>query len=165
MELTRDLRICKLGKKSQRGYWFTEDQVRKFLDSTTWARRKADKTAFVSVTHRSRRKPNDPLDTKAVGPRDYMLVDKTTVGAIIDSWIEDEYWMCKILIFDPDKFEGKAKEEISYAHGLLASGVKLRSSAGVEAYYNEITKHADVIYDLAGCDFTNNPDFEEGGIV
>lgn len=165
MELTRDLRICKLGKKSQRGYWFTEPEVRKFIDSSTWARRKADRTALCSMTHRSRRKPENPADIKAVGPRDYMLIDKTTVGTVIDMWIENGYWMCKILFFDPDKFEGKAKEEIAYANGLVSSGVKLRSSAGIESYYNEITKHADTIYDFVGVDFTNNPDFEEGGIV
>lgn len=151
--------ICKLGVKSSRGYYFEEPAVREFIESDTWARRKADRTALGTITHMSRRKPNDPNNLKAVGPRDYMLVDKSVVSTVTDMWIEDGYWRCRILIFDPDDFEGSAKEDISFVTGLVKAGVKLYISAGIEAYYNPVTKQGEKIYDVVGVDFTQSPDF------
>lgn len=152
--------ICKLGKKSHRGYWFTEPEVVDFMNSEAWAKRKADRTALCSVTHRTRRAPKNPNDVKLVGQRDYQLVDQTTVGTVIDLFIEDGYWRARVLVFDPEDFKGSdAEKDIAFVNGLINSGVKPRTSAGIEAYYNNVTKHADKIYDFVGLDLTQSPDF------
>lgn len=159
--------ICKLGKKSHRGYYFTEPEVRAFIDSDAWRIRKDDHTALCSITHKSRRRPEDLSDTKYVGQRDYQLVDQTCVGTVTDLFIEDGYWRAKVQIFDPDDFKGSdAEKDISFINGLINSGVKPKTSAGIEAYYNNITKHADVIYDFVGLDFTQSPDFgKDSGMI
>lgn len=159
--------ICKLGKKSHRGYWFTEKEVRKFIDSETWQKRKADRTALCSVTHKSRRGTKNPNDTKLVGQRDYQLVDQSTIGTVIDLFIEDGYWRARVEIFDPEDFKGSdAYKDISFVNGLISSGVKPRTSAGIEAYYSNVNKHADKIYDFVGIDFTQSPDFgTDSGMV
>jgi len=157
--------ICKLDKKSQRGYYFREPAVREFLDSETWAKRKKDRTALGSITHMTRRKPKNPADEKSVGSADWQLVDKTTVSTVVDMFIEDGYWKAKVLIFDPEDFVGtEAYDDIKYVNGLIKSGVKLRSSAGIKAYYNPVTNEGEKIYDFVGIDFTQSPDFTDGGI-
>lgn len=159
------INICKLGVKSSRGYYFNEPAVREFLDSPQWAKRKADRTALGTITHKARRKPNDLNDAKAVGPRDYMLVDKSVVSIITDSWIEDGYWRAKLLILDPDDFAGDTKDDIMFVQGLVKAGAKLYISAGIESYYSPVTKEGEKIYDLVGVDITQSPDFKEGGII
>jgi len=162
--LYKTIIICKLNNKSSRGYFFKEETVREFINSDAWADRKARKTALGVITHLERRKPEDLVNKDFVGPKDYMLVDKATVSTITDMFIEDGYWKCTMEIFDPDKFTGKAKENIMYVRGLIESGVKLKSSAGIDAYYNPVTKEGQKIYDFVGVDFTQAPDFSEGGI-
>lgn len=165
-EIIKNVILCELGKKSRRGFFFKEKAIREFLDSDTWKKRKEDKTALCSITHYSRRQSKNERDATGVGQRDYQLIDQTTVGTIIDLFIEDNFWIAKVKIFDPEKFEGtEAYKDIKYVNGLISSGVKLRSSMGCEGYYNPVTKECEKIYDMVGVDFTQSPDFSEGGIV
>jgi hypothetical protein len=165
-DIIKTINICKLNKKSQRGFYFKESAVQEFINSSTWSKRKQDLTAFCSITHKSRRKPKNPDNIDAVGPRDYQLIDQTTVGTVIDMFIEDGYWRVKVKIFDPETFSGtEAYNDIKYINGLCTSDVKLRSSAGIEAYYNPVTKEGEKIYDFVGVDFTQSPDFLEGGVI
>jgi len=165
MGIEKIIIICKLGKKSQRGYYFREPAVREFIESESWRKRKNDKTALGSITHLSRRKPDDLNNKDSVGAADYQLVDKTTVSTVLDLFIEDGYWKARVLIFDPEEFKGTdAYDDIKYITGLINSGVKLRSSAGIRAYYNPVTNEGEKIYDFVGIDFTQSPDFLEGGM-
>ena len=158
--------ICKLGKKSKRGYFFNEKAVRDFIDGPVWAKRKNDRTAFGMVTHRNRRAPDKEADKELISTADWQLRDQHVVSTITDMFIEDGYWRARMLIFDPDDFVGSpAYEDIKFVYGLVKNGVKLRSSAGIAAYYNPVTKEGEKIHDFAGIDFTQNPDFVEGGIV
>jgi len=165
-ELIKTLNIWELGKKSQRGYFFKEPAVREFLDSETWAKRKQERTAMCLLTHYSRRQSKDERDSKAVGQMDYQLIDQTTVGTVLDMYIESGFWRCKVLIFDPQKFQGsKALEDIAYVRGLIESGVKLQASAGIKSYYNPVTNEGEKIYDFVGIDFTQSPDMLNAGII
>lgn len=165
-EIVKDVIMCEIGKKSHRGFYFKEKVIRDFIESDVWRKRKEDKTALCSITHYSRRQPKNERDASGVGARDYQLVDQTTVGTLIDMFIDGKYWIAKVKIFDPEKFEGtEAYKDIKYINGLIESGVKLRSSMGCEGYYNPVSKECEKIYDIVGIDFTQSPDFSEGGIV
>jgi hypothetical protein len=121
------------------------------------------KNAFCLLTHKAR-KVSDEETMKNVPSADYLLIEKEVVGFVYQMFLKDGYWMAKVQIFDPDKFTGKTKDSITFVRGLIESGIKLQSSAGIDAYYNPVTKEGEIIYDVVGIDFTQSPDFEDGGM-
>lgn len=155
--------ICKLNKKSQRGFYFKRATVEKYLNSPSYSDRMSRRTALGMITH-LRRKVADPELMKTIPKMDFQLATKSVVSYLESSYIDGDFWMADLVILDPDKFEGKVKEDILFIRGLVESGVKLTSSAGIDAYYNPVTNEGEVIYDIVGIDFTLSPDFKEGGI-
>lgn len=149
--------VFKLNKKSKRGYFFKEETVRKYLQSVQCQNRLNDRTSLGIITHFGR---YDEDDTKNKIPsKDVALRNREFTHYISNLYIEDGYLKAELTLLDPSLFSGSSHEKIMFVRGLILSGVKLTISAGIEAYYNPITKEGEEIYDIIGIDFTLDPDF------
>lgn len=163
MDLTYEVILFKIGKKSQRGYYFKESTVDKYLESEAYKNRVRNRNALGIITHYDR--VNTTADKGKLIQDDVALYNKSYTHYIERLYKKDGYLIATIRFFDPELFEGNTRESIKFILGLLKSGVKLNTSAGIEAYYNPITSEGEVIYDVVGVDFTMAPDFQESGII
>lgn len=158
-----DVVVFKINKKSKRGYFFTEKAVDEYLSSQTCRLRLENKNALGVNTHFKRYSNEETKDK--LPEKDVALYDMAFTHFVSRLYKKDGYLMAELTILDPTLFEGKVKERVSFILGLLKSGVKLPISAGIEAFYNPITKEGEKIYDIIGIDFTLDPDFHDGRII
>lgn len=155
--VTYTVNVFKLNKKSKRGYYFKESTVRKYLESDQCHNRLHDRTSLGIITHFGR---YDKEDTKSKIPtKDVALINREFTHYISKLFIEEGYLKAELTLLNPELFSGETRDKIMFVRGLILSGVKLTISAGIEAYYNPITKEGEEIYDIIGIDFTLDPDF------
>lgn len=151
--------VFKFNKKSHRGFYFKEATVDKFLATEACQSRLLNKNALGIITHMER-KESDKLKGK-IPVKDQILVNKSPISYISKLFKEKGALKAELTIFDPELFEGEVRSNIMFISGLLKSGVRIPTSAGIEAFYNPITHEGEIIYDIVGIDFTMAPDFED----
>jgi hypothetical protein len=161
-EVKCDVVIFKINKKSSRGYYFKEKAVDDFLASDACRKRIEERTAMGISTHFERHP--DGVHDKKVPVVDQALINRSFTHYISKFYKKNGYFMAELTIFDPELFSGEAKDKIAFISGLIQSGVKLPTSAGIKAFYNPITKEGEKIYDIIGIDWTMGPDFEDSKV-
>lgn len=158
-----DVVVFKINKKSRRGFYFKEEVVDRFLNSKK-CRDRLDSKSSLGISTHFERLPDDKLKGK-IPTEDRVLYDRSFTHFISRFYKKDGYFMAEITFLDPELFEGETRERIKFITGLLKSGVRLSTSAGIEAYYNPLTKEGEEIYDIIGVDFTMAPDFEDSKVI
>lgn len=149
--------IIPLEVKSKRGELVRTPVVEDYLKSEHYLEKLVNKKlSFLGITHKDR-KLSDPT-LKGIGADDQVLVNRNTIGVITRAYIEGDWVLCDVDIFDENNFEGSVREDILYLKGLLKGGSRPSVSAILDAYWTGKFECKQLL-DIDGLDITLNPAF------
>lgn len=129
--------------------------VKAYLESEACASKLRNKTIFGGITHILRHGPQGPL-----GTNDKMLLEGPILLRVDNLWIEGDYLMGELTIFDDiSLYEGDHRAIVSNILKLLRTGSKIGVSSVIQArWYNDNTLAELVSFN--GVDFTLAPSFD-----
>ena len=151
--------------------------MEEYLNSETYRKTIEEKSMLSSLTHRCRNLsavfPDKPALSKVIGKDDSLLCVSpeapVPTHVVTKLFIGDDDWLYgEMEIFNPELFDGFAKENIKRLLGLLRSGVKLHTSCVVIAYWSQQKNGVDLckrIQEIRGVDATCNASWKDSHIV
>jgi hypothetical protein len=163
-ELKVFVRLFNTDSKASDGSIIPRRVVDEYLGGEDYQLIKSAKLSVGGMTHQSRKLP--PNFEGLIGKDDLLYVNDNCTHYISEIYFmdDDPFAHAILKIFDPDKFEGRRRENIVNLRGMLQSGCKLPVSVVIHALWSP-SNLCEKIIRIKGCDFTANPAFAGAGTI
>jgi hypothetical protein len=160
--LKREVRVFKCGDTAADGSTISEEVVKVFISSPEHRFNEGNKLIMGGLTHKDR---NFSKEYEAIGEDDTSLINYNTLFWLDRFYVSSDGWLMATLnLFNPEKFEGKMRENLMYLNGLIEEGVNLSGSVVIDATWRN-DNACEKIISIKGYDITLNPSFYRSGIT